>query len=291
MTTNWAVAASAGAAMMLASQAGHAQTTGSFTVTGDVIAYEVSGSGPPMLLIHGFPLSLNLFDKERAFLSQSYTVITPSLPGFGASTTNNKNGTIAHYAAEMIALLDHLQVHTAIIGGHSMGGQVVLDMYRRQPQRFASMILFDTNPAAANMIEMAEWPGYGRMAQAMGSASIAPPVAAVMITGDAAAKDPALQSDIEAEVSQAEPIGVAGGAHALATRMDYTPMLPNIATPTLVIVGQDDPVYPVAISTALAAAIPNATLAAIPGVAHASMFQNGEAANKAIASFLANAGQ
>ena len=283
---NWAFAAALGTAAMLAAAPSQA-ATGTFTVNGDVIAYEVTGSGPPMLLIHGFPLSYDLFDKQRAFLSRSYTVITPSLPGFGQSTTNNPKQTIKHYAVEMLGLLDSLHVPAAIIGGHSMGGQVVLDMYRRQPQRFTGMILFDTNPQAANLIEQAEWPGYGRMAQSMGSSSIAPPVAAVMVTGDAVAKFPELQTDIEAEVSQAQPVGVVGGANALVTRMDYTAMLGQISVPTLVVVGRDDAVYPVAISQALAAAIPGSPLAVIPGVAHASMFGNAEAVNNAIAAWAA----
>ena len=284
MKNTWIYAALLGTAAMLAATPGQA-ATGTFTVNGDTIAYEVTGSGPPMLLIHGFPLSYDLFDKQRAFLSNSYTVITPSLPGFGQSTTKDSKQTIKHYAVEMLGLLDSLHIPTAIIGGHSMGGQVVLDMYRRQPQRFTGMILFDTNPQAANLIEQAEWPGYGRMALAMGSASIAPPVAAVMVTGDAVAKYPDMQTDIEAEVSQAQPVGVAGGANALVTRMDYTAMLTQISVPTLVVVGRDDAVYPLAISQALAAAIPGSTLAVIPGVAHASMFGNAAAVNHAIAAW------
>ena len=274
-------------AALTATQAAHAQPIeGSFPINGDVINYEVSGSGPAMLLIHGFPLSKDLFEKQRAYFSRSYTVITPSLPGFGKSTTSTSNQTETNYAAEMIGLLGYLHVTSAVIGGHSMGGQVVLEMYRQQPSLFASMILFDTNPAAANLIEKAEWPGYGRMAHAMGSASIAPPVAAVMVTGDAVAKDPQLQTDIESFVDMAKPAGVSGGANALVTRADYTQMLSQISVPTLVIVGQDDTVYPVAISKALADAIPNARLAVIPGVAHASMFDNAEATDNAMQAFL-----
>ncbi len=276
-----------GIAALFAAQPGHAQpVSGTFSINGDKINYEMSGSGPAMLLIHGFPLSEHLFDKQRDTFSRSYTVITPSLPGFGNSTTGTTYQTITNYAKDMIGLLSYLHVSSAVIGGHSMGGQVVLEMYRQQPALFSSMILFDTNPAAANLIEKAEWPGYGRMARATGSASIAAPVAAVMVTGDAAAKYPQLLTDIEAEVSMAKPAGVVGGANALVTRADYTKMLAQISVPALVVVGQDDPVYPVAISQALAAGIPNAKLAVIPGVAHASMFDNAEAVNKAITAFL-----
>ncbi len=286
MNKSNAVGALFGAAALLAAVPGHAQpVSGTLSINGDKINYEVSGSGPAMLLIHGFPLSEHLFDKQRDYFSRNYMVITPSLPGFGNSTTGTTYQTDATYAADMIGLLKYLNVTSALIGGHSMGGQVTLEMYREQPGLFTGMILFDTNPAAANLIEKAEWPGYGRMARAMGAASIAPSAAAVMVTGDAVAKYPQMLTEIEAEIDMAMPAGVVGGANALVTRLDYTQMLGQISVPTLVVVGQDDTVYPVAISKAFAPAIPNARLAVIPGVAHASMFGNAEAVNSAIASF------
>lgn len=276
-----------GATALLAASAGYAQpVSNTISINGDKINYEVSGSGPAMLLIHGFPLSEHLFDKQRDYFSHNHMVITPSLPGFGNSTTGTTNQTDATYAADMFGLLKYLNVTSAVIGGHSMGGQVTLEMYREQPSMFTGMILFDTNPAAANLIEKAEWPGYGRMARAMGTASIAAPVTAVMVTGDAVAKYPQMMTEIESEIDMGKPAGVAGGANALVTRLDYTSMLSQISVPTLVVVGQDDTVYPVAISKALAAAIPGSTLAVIPGVAHASMFGNAHAVNSAISSFL-----
>ncbi len=157
--------------------------TGTFKTGGDTITYRISGSGPAMLLIHGFPLSGLLFDGQVYALSQSFTVITPDLPGFGQSVTGTSAQTEEHYATDMIALLGHLGVQSAVIGGHSMGGQVTLEMYRLQPSLFTGMILFDTNPAAASIVEMAEWPAYGRMAEKLSVPSIVPPVTGVMVTG------------------------------------------------------------------------------------------------------------
>ena len=283
-------AACFGIALSFTATCGHAQTaapeasaqTGYFSVDGDEIFYKVEGTGLPVLLIHGFPLSSALFAHQQAAFSSTYKVITIDLPGFGNSTTATSKQTDAHYATELFALLDQLGVQKATIGGHSMGGQVTLEMYRQQPQRFRAMILFDTNPAAASIVEMAEWPAYGRMAEKMGSASIAPSVVAVMVTGASIAANPLLQTDITAIVSAAMPIGVAGGGNALATRPNYTPMLAGITVPTLVVEGQDDPVYPLPIAQALAAATPHATLAVIPGAAHASMLQAPGATNTAI---------
>ena len=284
-----------GMAVSLTAPYGHAQTaatdasaqTGYLSVDGDKIFYKVEGTGLPVLLIHGFPLSSALFAHQLAAFSSTYKVITIDLPGFGNSTTATAKQTETHYATELFALLDQLGIQKAVIGGHSMGGQVTLEMYREQPQRFRAMILFDTNPAAASIVEMAEWPAYGRMAKKMGSASIAPSVVAVMVTGASIAAKPSLQTDITAIVSAAMPLGVAGGGNALTTRSNYTSMLASISVPTLVVEGQDDPVYPLPIAQALAAAIPHSTLAVIPGAAHASMLQAPGATNTAIENWIA----
>ena len=258
------------------------QRTGTFVIDGDKIFYKVHGSGFPVLLIHGFPLSSGLFEDQSAAYASRYKIITVDLPGFGRSSTATSAQTETHYATEMLALLDYLGIQKAAIGGHSMGGQVTLEMYRQQPQRFKAMILFDTNPAAASIVEKAEWPAYGRMAEKMGSASIAPSVVAVMVTGASIAARPGLKTRLTEIIDAATPTGVAGGGNALATRRDYTPLLGSITVPTLVVVGQDDTVYPLPVSQALAKAIPGSTLAEIPGAAHASMFQRPEATDAMI---------
>jgi pimeloyl-ACP methyl ester carboxylesterase len=111
---------------------------------------------------------------------------------------------------------------------------------------------------------------------------------AVMATGAALAAKPDLQPKLTAMVSEAMPMGVAGGGNALATRHDYTSMLPSISVPVLVVEGQDDTVYPLPIAQALAAAIPGSTLAVIPGAAHASMFQEPGKANAQISAWITN---
>ncbi len=264
--------------------------TGSFQTGGDTIYYHVAGSGPAILVIHGFPLAGALFNGQVNVLSQTHTVIIPDLPGFGQSTTGNNKQTDDHYAADMLALLTHLGVSTAIIGGHSMGGQITLDMYRLQPSVFKGMILFDTNPAAASIVEMAEWPAYGRQAEKLGVPSIAPSVVGVMVTGEALAAEPQLGMQLTTIVDSAGPKGVAGGGHALATRPDYTSLLSTINVPTLVICGQDDTVYPLPISQMLAGAIPGATLDVVPAAAHASMFQRPGMVDNDITTWLASHG-
>ena len=143
-------------------------------INGTRIFYQVAGQGTPLLLIHGFPLSGQLYQGQLAGLRKYFTVITPDLRGFGKSLAPDGNGSIQAYAQDMLALLDHLGVQSAVIGGHSMGGQITLDMYKEQPARFAGMLLIDTDPMAATVVEQGQWQGYREQGANAGVSSIVP---------------------------------------------------------------------------------------------------------------------
>jgi 3-oxoadipate enol-lactonase len=214
-------------------------------------------------------------------------VITPDLRGFGKSQAPDENASIQTYASDMLALLNHLGIQTAIIGGHSMGGQVTLEMYRQAPERFAGMLLIDTNPMAASFVEKGEWRGYRRQGQNDGVSSIVPIIEPQLLTGVTRARDNAKTTTLADILAEASVNGVLGGGEALATRPDFTGLLGSISVPTLVLVGLEDPVYAFPVSQMTKAAIPNAQLAVILGASHASIFEQPELANNAILTWAA----
>ena len=259
------------------------QRQGAFAdINGARIFYQVAGQGTPLLLIHGFPLSGQLYQGQLAGLSKYFTVITPDLRGFGKSLAPDGNGSIQIYAQDMLALLDHLGVQSAVIGGHSMGGQITLEMYKEQPARFAGMLLIDTDPMAASFVEKGQWQGYREQGANAGVSSIVPIIEPQLLTGVTRALDSAKSATMMNILAEASVNGVLGGGQALATRPDYTGLLGSIAVPTLVVIGLEDPVYAFPISQMTKAAIPNAQLAVILGASHASIFERPELANQAI---------
>ncbi len=264
-----------------AAQAQQADTRqGSFVVlNGAKIFYQMSGQGTPLLLIHGFPLSGELFQGQLSGLSSQFQVITPDLRGFGKSTTPNAQGSIVTYAHDIIALMDHLGIKKAIIGGHSMGGQVTLELYREAPERFLGMILIDTNAMPASIVEQAEFPAFGAQAASLGVPSIVSTITPQMLTGLERLLVPTATTEMMDILAEGSVAGVQGGGQALATRADYTAELPGIAVPTLVLVGLDDPIYALEISEMLHAAIPSSSLGIIPEAEHASIYQQPDYAN------------
>ena len=252
-------------------------------VNGARIFYQTVGTGTPLLLIHGFPLDGQLYQGQAAQLSQRFEVITPDLRGFGKSSIPNAQGSIQLYAQDMLALLNQLGISKAVIGGHSMGGQIVLQMYQQAPERFSGMILIDTNPMGAPVVEQAEFPAFGRQAQLQGVPSIVPTLAAQFVTGTTRLNNRPLTLTLMNIIAEASVNGVVAGGQALATRPDFTTLLPKIAVPALVLVGVDDPVYGLEISQMTQAAIPGSTIAIIPQAEHTSIFEQPVFANSVIA--------
>ena len=274
------------ATLALAAGSVSAQATSGSVQVGDAsIAYRVQGHGPALMLIHGFPLSGELFAKNRAVLARRYTVVTPDLRGFGNSTTPDSKGGVALYAKDMLAVMDHLNVKRAVIGGMSMGGPVVLEMYREAPQRFRGMILIDSTSSPANFVEQAQWPGFGVQANEKGVASMIPVLMPQMLTTATRTANPALVSFIGGIVKKGSVNAAIAGGSTLANRPDSRPTLAHITIPVLFLVGSDDPIYPVEMNKKMYQDTPGSRLTIIPGAAHAAIIEKPEACNRAIDSF------
>ncbi len=260
-------------------------SSGSVQVGSATIAYRVQGHGPAMMLVHGYPLSGELFSKNRAALARHYTVVTPDLRGFGSSTTPDTKGGVELYAKDMLAVMDHLHVRKAIIGGMSMGGPVVLEMYRESPQRFRGMVLIDSTTFPANDVEKAQWPGFGKQARDMGVASMIPVLMPQMLTTKTRLGDPALVKFIGGIVKKGSVNAAVGGGDTLATRPDSRPTLAHVKVPVLFVVGANDPIYPVEMNQKMHQNTPGSRLVIVPGAAHAAIIEKPEACNRAIAAW------
>src|SRR5215211_8832481 len=102
---------------------------------GTQLAYERRGDGPPLMLLHGFPLDHHLWDVIAPLLEDSFDLIIPDLRGFGNSTMMDSPHSMDDYASDIASLLNHLNIQKAAIVGHSMGGYVALAFARLYPER------------------------------------------------------------------------------------------------------------------------------------------------------------
>lgn len=253
-------------------------------LNGARIQYKVQGDGPAMLLIHGYPLSGELFKNNRDALARAgFKVITMDLRGFGGSSAPaNEPGSIQTYARDALALMDRLKISKAVVGGMSMGGPIAFEMFRRAPERFSGMVLIDTIANPPSTVEKALWRGMAAKADASGSASLVPELLKDMLTGKTRQERPPVAAFLGGLVEQASRRGAVAGAQALADRPDSLPTLASIRVPTLILVGQEDTVYPPVFSEKMRQNIPGSRLVIIPGAAHAAILEKADAANRAI---------
>ena len=253
-------------------------------INGAEIFVSESGEGDAMVLLHGYPLSGALFERVRDTLDDSFRVVTIDHRGYGNSTTPAVVEDVSTYAEDALAVMSEMGLEEAIVGGMSMGGPIMFEMYRQNPDVFRAMVAIDTNHLPANAIEAGIWEGAETMLNDEGSVSaIVPFLMPNMLTGETRLETaPAQVEYLTAAIEQASLEGALGGAKVLAGRPDSTETVTNANVPMLVLVGQADPVYAVEISQMMVDAAPNATLATIPGASHAAIFEQPEASAQAI---------
>jgi pimeloyl-ACP methyl ester carboxylesterase len=146
-----------GGAALLADSA-YAQS-GTAEVNGVSLPYEITGSGEPLVLIHGWAVHLGFWDTDVEALARHYTVVRYDRRGFGAATGKPD---LTADPADLKALLDELGIARAHVMGHSQGTNVALTFAVRYPETVNGLILFGPGaPPGFDVPEGPEAPPFG----------------------------------------------------------------------------------------------------------------------------------
>ncbi len=246
------------------------------------------GSGPILLLVHGFPLDHSMWRHQLDALSDTCRVIAPDLRGFGASSGAIETMTMEQFADDMAELLDELGIREPIaFCGLSMGGYVAWQFWQRHASRLSQLILCDTR-AIADTEEVAR----GRLVMAQrvlreGATIIAEAMLSKLFAEKTAREQPSTLETTRQVMLATAPQAVAGALRGMAQRPDMTSELPHIDVPTLVICGAHDAIVPVAEMKSLADALPKATFVEVPDTGHMAPLEDPQTVNAAIRNFLA----
>ncbi len=112
------------------------------------IFYTDQGKGFPILLIHGFCETHEIWNTFSKELSKDFRVLTIDLPGFGKSELLNLSFSIADVASKVLKWLAELQIKSCISIGHSLGGYVTLAMAEQEPEMLKAFCLFHSTAYA-----------------------------------------------------------------------------------------------------------------------------------------------
>jgi len=258
-----------------------------FQIDGGTLEYAVSGDGPALLLLHAFPLGLFMWDAQAEALA-AHRVIRFDARGFGLSDPGQGPLTMERIADDGAALLEHLGVAKAVVGGCSMGGYAALAFVRRHPQRLAGLVLQDTRAGADTEEAKA---GRATLAAKVLAEGASAAVSAFLpkLLGETTKRERlALVTGLEERILATSPQAIADALHGLAARPDSGPTLATVRVPTLVLVGEEDVLTPPADSEAMAAAIPGARLEVVPRAGHLANLERPDAVNAALLAFLAS---
>lgn len=254
---------------------------------GDIqLAYTDTGLGQPVVLLHGYPFNRSLWNEQVSALSNSFRVITPDLRGMGESDATQGAATMNRMAHDVAALLDHLEVSRAVIGGLSMGGYVALAFYKQFPSRVRALVLADTRAQADTEEGKQTRLQQAEKALAEGMAGIADSMLPKLLTPETVSKHPEVVKRVRDMMLKTKPEGAAGALLGMAERDDQTSLLSQISCPTLILVGKEDSITPVADSEKMHREIADSRLVVIENAAHVSNLERTDKFNEELMRFL-----
>jgi pimeloyl-ACP methyl ester carboxylesterase len=252
------------------------------------IGYEDHGIGQPILFLHAFPLNRSMWSGELLTLlaEERYRLVALDWPGFGESDITGDTLTMEQFADDVAGLMDLLGMQDAILCGLSMGGYAAFAFLRKYPQRLKGLILADTRPGADTAEGRANRENVARLALSEGTGAIADLQLPKLISENTRQYHPEVEARIRQMINAATPQGIAAASRGMAQRVDSTDLLPTIACPTLVLVGEHDVLTPPDVARDYASNIPNAQFVVIPDAGHLSNLEQPEAFVQALSGFL-----
>ena len=239
------------------------------------IYYEVHGSGPALILTHGYSATSQMWQGQIEPLAKNHTLILWDMRGHGQS---DYPADPSAYSEELTvgdidALLDKVGAKTAIVGGLSLGGYMSLAYYNAHPERVRALLIIDTGPGFKKDDAREGWNQNARSR----ADTLEKDGLATLKTGSAE----------RAYAVHRDALGLAKAARGMLTQRDATVIesLPNIKAPSVVIVGSKDTPF-IAASDYMAAKIPGAQKIVIDDAGHASNIDQPKAFNDALLAYL-----
>ncbi len=254
---------------------------------GITLAYDEYGSGTPFVLVHGHPFNRSMWHDQVAELSASYRLIMPDLRGYGESDVVPGKTTLEDFASDLAALLDELGLRRILLGGLSMGGQIVFEFYRQYPERVLALLLADTQPQADSEEARALRYANAQRIVEQGIQEYGEEMLPGLLSPETRATQPEVVEKVRQMILHTPPEGAAAALRGRAERRDYTPLLREISVPTLVVVGSEDTFTPISDAELMQRGIAGSQLAILAGVGHMPNMERPDEFNTVLKQFLA----
>jgi pimeloyl-ACP methyl ester carboxylesterase len=250
------------------------------------IAYEVLGDGPPVVLLHPFPVDHHFWSPPLLSMLGRYQVILPDLRGHGDSDIGEGPATMEEHASDLARVMDDLQLGRAALAGVSIGGYSLFEFWRRFRGRAAALVLMDTK-ATADTPEARNT----RMQTAAdvlerGTETFIDGMLTKVIGETTRRTRPDLVETARKMMLRMSPEDISQVQRGMAARPDSVATLETINVPTLIVAGDEDTLTPVADAEVIRQNISGSQLKVIPKAGHYAAFEQPEEAGKVLRQFL-----
>lgn len=257
---------------------------GRVRVDGRTIVYRRAGSGPPIVLLHGFIGDSRMWRPQLEGLADRFTLIAWDAPGAGSSDESSPNFGIADWADALAGFLAVLAIDRAHVVGLSWGGLLAQELYRRTPSIVGSLVMADTYAGWGG--SLGKRVAAERLAAAVSDAELPPEefvtrYLPAMFSADAPAL---LRREMADMMDGTHPIGFRTMAQALAAA-DTRSLLETIRVPTLLIWGDADARSPLPVGEAIHGLTPGSQLVVLASAGHISNMEQPEPFNAAVRAF------
>ncbi len=239
------------------------------------IAYQVEGTGSPVVLLHGWGGEANSFKPVFDWLSRSYQVYALDLPGFGLSEMPSTAWDASDYAQFLSAFFHKFNIDKAHLIGHSYGGRISIVMAAEEPEKVDKLILVDSAgiipPRTVKYYIRVSVAKIGRLMRCCGT------------LGNRLA-DSIAQRVGSRDYQEAGPMRA---TLVKSVNQNLRPLLPKIQASTLLIWGENDTDTPISFGKIMEKEIPDAGLVILKDAGHFSYLDQLPQFREIVANFLA----
>jgi pimeloyl-ACP methyl ester carboxylesterase len=250
------------------------------------IVYRVLGDGPPIVLLHPFPVNHEFWLPVAQSLATRYRVILPDLRGHGDSGIGEGPATMEKHATDLGRVMDDAQVDRAPMIGVSIGGYALFEAWRRYRGRIAALGLCNTKAQADNTEARA-----GRLQAASevlerGTEPFFESMIPKLLGKSTRDARPDLVEEALRMMRKMSPEDVAQVQRGMAERPDSVETLKTINVPTLLITGSEDTVTGVNEAELMRQHIPGSQMRVIAKAGHYSPWEQPEEVSRLLRQFL-----
>ncbi len=259
------------------------------TVNGIQIYYEEQGKGEPLMLINGLSFPMDLWFAQIEELSKDFRVIALDNRGIGRTDKPDEEYSIPLMASDAVGLLKALDIHRSHLAGLSMGGFIAQEIALTYPDKVNRLILIATGMGGTKSLELGRpfWEKAAAAIQGLPPEQMYRIDFTLMTAAGFAGRNPALlKKAVGLRMQNPQPLHAFIRQFAAAHVFDINDRVQNMTQPALIILGKDDPIFPISLAEDYQKALPEAKMIVYENCGHAVLLEKADQLSRDMREFL-----